>query len=153
MVLKPAKLEEIALARGPDETPLLHLCEERYMLNKEGLEDFPTCEESSRSRLTNPNDPWRTFTRELVRAGENVSALNALGVSPLGVLMNFNEQGFTDMRKVLKTWLQDLKDAGVDLEEYGKRESACSRLYDIDLRRFIDMDEILYSDGTLISIS
>lgn len=61
-------------------------------------------------------------------AGENVAALNASGISPLGMLMTDNLLGFPEMCKVLRTWLADLNHSCVDLEEYGRRELALSRL-------------------------
>jgi hypothetical protein len=122
MVLKPAKLEEIARARLPNDN-LLHLCMDRYRRDARGrVLHF--------RRLENPGDPWRTLTRELIMAGEYVSTLSQkTGMSPLGELMNRNGLRFADIWKAVKTWLQDLKDAGVDLEEYGEEEMSLSKSY------------------------
>jgi hypothetical protein len=144
MVLKPAQLEEIAQARLPDDT-LLHLCMDRY---REGC-GGDTLEEGRElllGRLKNPADPWRTFTRELIMAGECVSTLSQkTGMSPFGELMNRNGLRFADIWNAVKAWLQDLKDAGVDLEEYGEAEMSLSKSYSaLPERALFDN---LYNDG------
>jgi hypothetical protein len=66
-------------------------------------------------------------------AGEEIYQVNKALLSPLGTLMLLNNHGFAEMCKVLRTWLQDLKDAGVDLGEYGKREFALRLSYDLKI--------------------
>jgi hypothetical protein len=130
MVLNPVKLEELARVRPPDDN-LMHLCMMKYRSTSGPEDDHKKRREIFLRRLENPSDPWRTFTRELIMAGGHVSTLDSItGMSPLGELMNDNDLGVADTGKALETWLQDLKDAGVDLEEYGKRESALSQAYD-----------------------
>jgi hypothetical protein len=139
MVLKPAKLEEIARARLPNDS-LLHLCIDRYKMDVGGrVRHF--------RRLENPGDPWRTLTRELIMAGEYVSTLSQkTSMSPLGELMNRNGLRFADIWKAVKTWLQDLKDAGVDLEEYGEEEMSLSKSYSDKPPPIYD----IYKGGTLM---
>jgi hypothetical protein len=128
MALKPAKLEEIVQARRPDETSLLHLCQNKYKSAERPFQEGREKTEVHLSRLEYPNFHWREFTRELIMAGENVTAPDVSGISPLGMLMTDNLLGFPEMCKVLRTWLADLNHSGVDLEEYGRRELALSRL-------------------------
>jgi hypothetical protein len=141
MVLKPAKLGEIARARPPNSN-LLHLCMDRYRYRRDAEVGVLLLR-----RLEDPGDPWRTLTRELVMAGEYVSTLSQkTRMSPLGELMNSNRLRFADLLKAVKTWLQDLKDAGVDLEEYGKEEMSLSKSYSDRPLPIYDF----YKDGTLM---
>jgi hypothetical protein len=151
MVLKPVELEEIARVRLPVDN-LMHLCMVKYIW-KAGPEGVrKKRRENFLSRLENPSDPWRTFTRELIMAGGHVSTLdNMTGMSPLGELMNGNDIGFPDTFKALETWLQDLKDAGVDLEEYGEEEMSLSKSYSTRLeRKWLYDFENDYNVGTLM---
>jgi hypothetical protein len=128
-VLKLAKLEEIARARLPDDN-LLHFCMDKYRLKSYLRGNLKEKRKQFLNRLKNPSDPWRTLIRELIMAGAYVSTLRDMsGMSPFGELMNCNDHGFADICKALEMWLQDLKDAGVDLEEYGEEEMSLSRSY------------------------
>jgi hypothetical protein len=107
---------------------------ERYRDDRRGPDDtYKERSETLLERFKNPSDPWRTLTRELIMAGGYVSTLdNTTGMSPLGELMNRNELKFAEIWKAVETWLQDLKDAGVDLEEYGEEEMSLSKSYSVE---------------------
>jgi hypothetical protein len=140
MVLKPAKLEETALAREPDNPALFNHCVARYMMRPGRREEYL-------HRYETPNDPWRTLTRELITAGKDPCWDHCWdhwsGRSILGALMDGGWGRPRDVGKVLVAWLQDLKDAGMDLEEYGKRESALSQA--LNEKSWIDEDQMFGS--------
>jgi hypothetical protein len=72
---------------------------------------------------------WRPLIRKVTAAGADLSALDAWGRTPLCLLIH-RYSVFMPERKpqwgllhLLKSWLEDIFDAGIDLLQYGALES------------------------------
>lgn len=105
-----------------DQMTLLHASAFRLVMEAE----HDVSLERTHWRMLNCEHTWRVFIRDLIKAGADVSAIDSGGHSPFHDLLNY----FARFPKnpgpvqVLKAWLSDLKEAGVDLEQYGQVEFA-----------------------------
>jgi hypothetical protein len=102
---------------------LLHACAMR--LKMETAHDFAVDREHW--RVLKKENPWRVFAKVLIIAGAEISAVDSCGYSPFGDLLDYFAQHPFEPEgpeEVLKAWLSDLKEAGVDLQQYGQTEFA-----------------------------
>jgi hypothetical protein len=102
---------------------LLHACATR--LEIETAHDFALDREHW--PVLNKDNPWIVFAKFLIIAGAEISAVDSHGSSPFQYLLDyfaphpFDPEG---PEEALKAWLSDLKEAGVDLQQYGQAEFA-----------------------------
>jgi hypothetical protein len=117
---------------------LLHAC--AIHLGAETAHDFNFKREHR--RVLNKDNPWRVFAKVLISAGAEISAVDSRGYSPFQDLLDsfawhyFQSEGRKEVleawqyfqpevrKEVLEAWLSDLKEAGVDLQQYGQAEFA-----------------------------
>jgi hypothetical protein len=77
--------------------------------------------------VLNKDNPWRVFAKVLINAGAEISAVNSHGYSPFQDLLDYFARDYFQPARpqaVLEAWLSDLKEAGVDLQQYGQAEFA-----------------------------
>jgi hypothetical protein len=132
LALKPSTLQDMVRAKtdypsGDQSTriqmTLLHACATRLRI--ETANDFPLDREHW--RVLKKENPWRVFAKVLIVAGAEISAVDNCGYSPFQCLLDyFAHRPFEPEgpEEVLKAWLSDLKEAGVDLQQYGQTEFA-----------------------------
>ncbi|KAE9380938.1 hypothetical protein N431DRAFT_325529 [Stipitochalara longipes BDJ] len=125
LILSSTRLDEVLRTRrGSEDSSLVHF----YAGHCIPFSLLHVCAGHCSHRLAQPTittseDPWRVFTRELILAGADTSPIDIHGMSPLSLLLHRNRQGAT-LSQLLRDWLCDMKEAGVDLRHYGEIESA-----------------------------
>ena len=75
---------------------------------------------------------WRCVLREIIREGADLHSTDSESHTPFmtllkGISDSPTEDGVFPRFEILDTWLSDLKDCGVDLYEYGRREEGLYR--------------------------
>jgi hypothetical protein len=86
----------------------------------------------------------------LIIAGAEISEVDSRGYSPfLDLLYYFASHPFDPERpeEVLKAWLSDLKEAGVDLQQYGQIEFALRQTLPKDLRYHYLPKDVTFTYG------
>jgi hypothetical protein len=130
LALQPISLQDAARAKTDsggvttrNQMTLLHACAFRLIMET----NYDVSLERVHWRVLNCENPWRVFIRDLINAGAEISAVDSGGHSPLHDLLN-NFARYPSKPEgpvqVLTAWLSDLKEAGVDLEQYGQTEFA-----------------------------
>jgi hypothetical protein len=102
---------------------LLHACAIRLIIETE----HDVTVERAHWRVLNRENPWRVFTRGLINAGAEISAVDTGGHSPFHAVLRYLDDHRSDLDgpvEVFIAWLIDLKEAGVGLEQYGQTELA-----------------------------
>jgi hypothetical protein len=98
----------------------------------EYLDDDLSSEEVEYIRATKSHSlSWRPLIRKVTAAGADVNALDAWGRTPLCILIHRYSAFRLDLEikyewglpHLLKCWLEDLFDVGIDLLQYGALES------------------------------
>jgi hypothetical protein len=131
LALQPSKLQDMIRAKtdtleeGPirNQKTLLHACVDRLEIEM-GHDSTLGWEHW---RMLNKDNPWRVCAKVLIIEGAEILAIDTIGYSPFQCLLDyFARHRFDPSRpkEVLKAWLSDLKEAGVDLQQYGQTEYA-----------------------------
>ncbi len=84
------------------------------------------------SALLTIDKGWRSILREIIREGADLHSTDSASHTPFmsllkGIQDSPTEDGVYPRVETLDTWLSDLRDCGVDLYEYGRREEGLYR--------------------------
>jgi len=151
LALKPITLQDAARVKtdtdaGPEEVTicnkmtLLHACALRLIT--ETSHDITL--DRAHWRILKPENPWRVYIKALIIAGAEISAVDSGEESPFHQLLNYfshvplHPEG---PEEVSKAWLSDLKEAGVDLQQYGQTEFALHQALAINSGYCCDFSE------------
>ena len=80
---------------------------------------------------------WTALLEELMKAGADLHNINSYGRTPFlgafeGCLNTTSQTSPESIHHVFQSWLQDLRDAGIDLLEYGHKEARLHTLGNCD---------------------
>jgi len=112
VALESRPLREVVRYRVIGGYTLLHICIIQLIRMKNRQKD-------KRDPVSSPRQLWRSFTRQVVKSGAELSSTTDSGLTPLQFLLGLQDVETSARIGTAKLFIRDLAAEGIDLREYG----------------------------------